>query len=152
MAAESEEFKYVVRIAGVDLDGRLRVPYALERIKGIGIRTAEALLRVLGIDASRRLGELSEEEIERIEEAVQNAAKYLPAWMRNRRKDYETGEDLHLIESDLQMAIREDINRLKRIKCYRGLRHAWGLRVRGQRTRTTGRTGVTVGVRRKKKK
>ena len=70
--------------------------------------------------------------------------------MLNRRKDITTGEDLHLLGSDLTLEIDKDIKLLKKIRSWRGVRHALGLKVRGQRTRTTGRTGRTVGVSRRR--
>jgi small subunit ribosomal protein S13 len=69
--------------------------------------------------------------------------------MLNRRKDYESGRDLHLVGADVTMAIRADIERERRIRSRRGIRHELGLPVRGQRTRTTGRKGLQVGVQRK---
>ena len=74
----------------------------------------------------------------------------IPAWLLNRRKDPVTGKDLQLYGSDLVYAIREDIQREMRIKSWRGVRHSLGLKVRGQRTRTTGRTGTAVGVSRRR--
>ncbi len=139
--------KEVVRIAGRDLDGRKNVGYALADIKGVGVMFANAIINVLGIDPNAKLGTLPDNKIEQIEDIIKNPAKYgMPSWLYNRRKDYETGKDMHLVEGDLEMAIREDIKNLRKIKCYRGIRHALGLRVRGQRTRSTGRRGVTVGV------
>ncbi len=141
------EIREVVRIADRDLDGRKNVKYALADIKGIGIMFANAIINVLGINPNIKLGALPDDKIEQIEDVIKNPAKYgIPSWLYNRRKDYETGKDLHLVEGELEMVIREDIKRLKQIKCYRGIRHALGLRVRGQRTRSTGRRGVTVGV------
>ncbi|MBC7111537.1 MAG: 30S ribosomal protein S13, partial [Methanothermobacter sp.] len=97
-------------------------------------------------------GYLSDEEIERLEEAIKNPAKYnIPSWMINRRNDYETGEDKHLIESDLEMCLREDLNRMRKTRSYKGRRHELGLPVRGQRTKSTFRKGSSVGVRRKKR-
>jgi len=145
-------FRYIVRIAGVDIDGNLKVAYGLSKIKGVGVTLAYAICRTLGIDPEKRIGFLTEAEVKRIEDALSNPkAIGLPSWLLNRRKDYTTGEDKHYIGADLIMVVREDIERLKRIKCWRGIRHALGLKVRGQRTRTTGRTGVTVGVKRKRK-
>jgi SSU ribosomal protein S13P len=70
--------------------------------------------------------------------------------MLNRRKDPFLGVDRHLITSDLLITVRNDIEFMKKIKSYKGTRHMLGLKVRGQRTRTTGRTGLTVGVKRGK--
>ncbi|MCY0874378.1 MAG: 30S ribosomal protein S13 [Acidianus infernus] len=147
----SESFKYIVRLFGQDVDGTMKVPYALAMVKGIGYNTARAIIRQLGIDKDRRLGELSDSELKKIEEALSDKTiKGLPSWMFNRRKDYESGLDLHLVTSELIFYVRNDIEREKKIKSWRGVRHALGLKVRGQRTRTTGRTGATVGVKRTK--
>ncbi len=146
------EFKYVVRIAGTDIDGMLKVPYGLAKIKGIGYNLALAICRKLGIDPQKRIGYLTEAEIKKIEDTLQNlSAMGFPSWLFNRRKDYETGRDLHLIGADLIFYVKQDIEREKRIKSWRGIRHALGYKVRGQRTHTTGRIGPTVGVKRKKK-
>ncbi len=145
-------FRYIVRIAGIDIDGNLKVVHGLSKIKGVGVTLAYALCRTLGIDPEKRIGFLTEAEVKRIEDALNNPkALGLPSWLLNRRKDYVTGEDKHYVGADLIMVVREDIERLKRIKCWRGIRHALGLKVRGQRTRTTGRTGITVGVKRRKR-
>ncbi len=148
----SQEFRYIVRIAGTDIDGRLKTAYGLAEIKGVGYNLAVAICRMLGIDPEKRIGFLTDAEIRKIESALEDPKKIgLPSWMLNRRKDYETGEDKHLIGADLIFVVRQDIEREKRIKSWRGIRHALGLKVRGQRTRTTGRTGITVGVKRKRK-
>ncbi len=152
MSSLREQFKYVVRVAGTDLDGRLKLVHGLASIKGIGVTTAHAILRKLGIDPDKRTGFLTQEEIELIEEAIRDPlSKGIPAWMLNRRKDYETGKDMHLVGSDLIFKAKQDIEREKKIKSWRGIRHALGLKVRGQRTHTTGRLGVTVGVTKKRK-
>ncbi len=146
------EFKYIVRIAGTDIDGRLKVAYGLSEIKGVGYNLALAMCRLLGIDPEKRIGFLTDAEIRKIESALSDPVKIgLPGWMLNRRKDYDTGNDRHLIGADLIFVVRQDIEREKKIKSWRGIRHALGLKVRGQRTATTGRTGITVGVRRRKK-
>jgi len=145
-------FKYIVRIAGTDIDGSLNVAYGLAEIKGVGVNLAYALCRALGIDPEKKIGYLTEAEIKKIEDAIKNPLAYgIPSWMLNRRKDYETGKDMHLVGAELIYYVKQDIEREKRIKSYRGIRHALGLKVRGQRTRTTGRTGITVGVRKRRK-
>ncbi len=146
-----QQFRYIVRLFGQDVDGTMKTPYALAMVKGIGYNTARGILMKLGIDKDRRLGELSDSEIKKIEEALSDhALKYLPNWMYNRRKDYDSGKDMHLVTSDLIFYVRNDIEREKKIRSWRGVRHMYGLKVRGQRTRTTGRTGTTVGVKRSK--
>lgn len=150
--SEEASFKYIVRIAGTDIDGRLKLPYGLASIKGIGLTTAYAIIRVLGLDETKPVGYLTEDELKKIEETVQDIKKLgLPSWLYNRRKDYETGEDKHLIGAELIFAARRDIEREIRIGSWRGIRHKLGLKVRGQRTKTTGRLGMTVGVRKKRR-
>jgi len=151
VSAQGRQFKYIVRIAGTDIDGKLKLPYGLAEIKGIGYTTALAIVRSLGLDPNLRTGFLTESEIRKLEEAVRDITRLgLPAWLYNRRKDYETGEDKHLIGPDLLFHARRDIEREIRIASWRGVRHRLGLKVRGQRTRTTGRLGMTVGVRKKR--
>ncbi len=147
----SQQFKYVVRMFGQDLDGTMKLPYGLAMVKGIGYNTARAIIRNLSIDPHLRLGELSDSDLKKIEEQLESKAiKGLPTWMYNRRKDYESGNDLHLVTSDLIFYARNDIEKEKKIKSWRGVRHSLGLKVRGQRTRTTGRSGYTIGVTRKR--
>ena len=84
-----------------------------------------------------------------IEEILENPQKFnIPNWMLNRREDYETGENIHLIESDLDMTLRDDLNRMKKTRSYKGRRHEAGLPVRGQRTKSTFRNSSSVGVKR----
>ncbi|MCD6088925.1 30S ribosomal protein S13 [Candidatus Bathyarchaeota archaeon] len=148
----STEFKHIVRLAGSDLEGSRKVVYALTKIKGINIRLAEAIVKKVNIPQDKRLGFLSESEIRRIEDAIMNIASFdIPKWLLNRRKDLESGEDIHLITSDLDLKVKEDIEREKAMKSWKGYRHSYGLKVRGQRTRTTGRKGRTVGVKKRRK-
>jgi len=147
----SEEFKYIVRLAGVDLPGEKSLVYGLSLIKGVGINLAYVICRKLGLDPHRRVGSLSDAEIKKLDTILKEIHKLgLPAWLLNRRKDPFTGENHHLITSDLVFAVRSDIEFMKSIRCWKGIRHMFGLKVRGQRTRTTGRTGITVGVSRRK--
>ena len=147
-----EAFKYIVRIAGTDVDGSLKTAWGLAEIKGIGVNLAYALCRILGIDPEKRIGFLTDAEVRKIEEALKDLSAYgLPEWVLNRRKDYVSGRNMHLIGAELIFYVKQDIEREKRIKSYRGIRHALGLKVRGQRTRTTGRLGITVGVRKKRR-
>lgn len=147
----SREYRYIVRITDKDIDGSLRAVYALKRIQGISVSLANAILKTAGIDPQMRAGFLTEAEIERIEEIIKDPAKYgIPSWLLNRRKDLEKGRDLHLIGADLALSVKMDVERMKDIRSWRGYRHAYGLKVRGQRTRTTGRKGKTIGVKKKK--
>jgi len=145
-----EKVRHMMRVAGVILDGSLDVPRSLMKIKGIGPQVSKSLLNILHLDKKTKLETLDEKQIEEIENIITHLDKHMPYWMLNRKRDYETGKDIHLIGPELEYASREDINRHKKIKSYKGIRHSLGLRVRGQRTRTTGRKGAAIGVSRKK--
>ncbi|ESQ25841.1 MAG: archaeal ribosomal protein S13P [uncultured Acidilobus sp. JCHS] len=144
---ERSSFSQVVRIANTDISGEETLVYGLSRIKGLGYTTALAIARKLGLDPTVRVGYLSAEALKRVEDAVNDLTKLgLPSWLYNRRKDYETGQDRHLVGAELIFAARRDIEREIKISSWRGVRHKLGYKVRGQRTHTTGRTGMTVGV------
>lgn len=150
---EQEKIKGIVRLAGRDLQGERRIQAALAGLKGIGSSMSKSIVHAAEIDGTRKVGTLDDNEIEKLEEVLQNPVKYdVPSWMLNRRKDYETGENIHLLGGDIEMTEREDISREKDIQSRRGIRHQRGLPVRGQRTRSTGRQGMTVGVEREKLK
>ncbi|MEM0065868.1 MAG: 30S ribosomal protein S13 [Sulfolobales archaeon] len=140
-------FRHIVRIAGVDIEGELSLVFGLTKIKGVGPRLARACAVKLGLDPRMKIGYLSDEDVEKIESFLMEPLKFgVPVWMVNRRKDYESGLDRHLIGSDLILVARQDIERELRIRSWRGIRHSLGLKVRGQRTHTTGRVGPVVGV------
>ena len=148
----SAEFRHIVRVVDKDIDGTKTVAEALREVKGIGLRLADIIAKKVEISPEMRIGSLSEEKIEEIEKVIENLAQYgVPSWLFNRRKDLETGEDKHLISSEIDLQVKADIEREKSIWSWRGYRHAYGLKVRGQRTRTTGRTGKTVGVSRRRR-
>lgn len=146
----SQEFRYRLRIIDTDVDGALKVPHALSKIKGISLGLANAVLKKAGISSEKRAGFLTETEIEKVEEIIRDPVQHgIPSWLLNRRKDAETGKDGHLISADLVLRTKTDIEQMKVIKSWRGYRHAYGLRVRGQRTKTTGRAGKALGVKKK---
>ncbi len=93
----------------------------------------------------------TDEEVEKLQEMIEDIPDLVPGWMLNRNRDYDSGEDLHLVSSELELTHGEDINRLRKIRCYKGVRHEQGKKVRGQRNCSNGRAGSTVGVVRKKK-
>jgi len=145
-----EEFKHIVRLAGKDLVGEKRVQLALADLKGVNLNFARAVAYSADVDPFTKLGSLDKEQVDRLEKVLRNPVENgIPNWMLSRRKDYETGKDLHLIGADVAMTVRTDIGRERRIRSRRGIRHELGLPVRGQRTRTTGRKGLVVGVKRK---
>jgi len=152
---EAKEKKAVhkVRILATDIDASKSLLTGLACVKGVGHNLANALIIRLGMDPKKKLVDLSDDEIEKLENAIGDpSALNIPAWMLNRRKDPDSGRDIHLNTSDLTFAVKEDINQMGEIKSYKGLRHAKGLKVRGQRTASTGRGQSVVGVKRKSTK
>ena len=144
-----DEPKVMIRIANTDLEGKKQIYIALRKIKGVGFMFSNAICNSLGMDKRKLAGTLDEGEVKAIEELISTPKKF-PTWLLNRRKDYDTGEDLHIFGSRLKLRKEFDIKRLKKIKSYRGMRHAFGLPVRGQQTRAHFRKGRAVGVQKKK--
>jgi small subunit ribosomal protein S13 len=145
------EYRHIIRVAGTDIDGQENLLQGLTRIRGVGLRLSKTALAKLNLDPTTRLGYLTDTEVHKIEKLLNDLnAVGFPAWYVNRPKDRTSGRTLHLIGPDLEFAHRSDIDRLKRIKSWRGIRHSFNLKVRGQHTRSTGRRGVAVGVSRKK--
>jgi len=125
--------------------------FAVTSIKGVGRRYANVVLKKADIDLTKRAGELSEEEVEKLITIMANPRQYkIPDWFLNRQKDIKDGKFSQVTSNMLENKLREDLERLKKIRAHRGLRHYWGLRVRGQHTKTTGRRGRTVGVSKKR--
>jgi len=146
----SREFQHIIRFAGADIKGTQPVTYALTSVKGIGIKVANAVIEKSGIDPETRMGFISNADVEKIEDIITNPAAYgIPAWLLNRRKDLETGKDIHVLGTDLIVQTKNDIEEMKKIKSWKGFRHSYGLKVRGQRTKTTGRKGKAIGVKKK---
>lgn len=155
MICMAMEFNYIVRVIGKDLDGTKSVESGLQEIKGIGQRMGGLIAiqfrKANKIDASRRLGEMTPEEIKKLEDVIMAPEKYgIPSWTLNRQKDFETGKAKHLTMNDLAFSLRNDLTRMAEIKTYKGLRHMWGLPVRGQKTKSKHRgKGGVVGVSKK---
>ena len=147
-----QQFRHIVRIANTDLDGNRKVSDAIRKIKGIGFSFANAICQLAQIDSDKKAGNLMPEEVKRIDETLSNASKTVPVWMLNRRKDFEEGTDKHLIGAGLTFAQESDIRFMKQIRSYKGVRHAMGAPVRGQRTRSNFRRnkGKVIGVIKKK--
>ncbi len=125
--------------------------YALTTIRGVGRRYSNLVCKKADVDLSKRAGELTQEELERIVTIMQNPTQYkIPAWFLNRQRDIVDGKDSHILANQLESKLRDDLERLKKMRAHRGLRHHWGLKVRGQHTKTTGRRGKIVGVTKKK--
>lgn len=123
----------MARIAGVDLPREKRVEIGLTYIFGVGLKTAQKILEVTGVNPDTRVRDLTEEEVGKLRDAL--------------NKDYK-------VEGDLRREVSLNIKRLIEIGCYRGIRHRRGLPVRGQGTKNNARTRKgpkrTVGAKRKK--
>ena len=143
----SQEYRHIVRIVGNDIPGERKLIVGLTQIKGIGFNFATAISSTLKINQNSNIGNLTEENVQAIEKLILNPieAKF-PLWFLNRQKDIETGKDMHLLTSDIPFTLRNDIERERVTVSWRGYRHLSGLKVRGQRTRTSGRRGGAVGV------
>jgi len=146
---EKDDFKYIVRLANTDIAGEKAVAQGLTTIKGVGAHMSVLIIDETGIDRSTKMGNLTDAQIEKIQTALGNITKNAPVWMLNRRKDYDTGKDIHLIGPEIDMRLRDEINIMKKIRSYRGIRHERGLCVRGQRTRANNRRGLSLGVSKK---
>ena len=146
---EDENFNFIVRIVNSDIDGQKRTVIGLQSIKGVGKRVAQIVAKRANVDPAAKIGSLSDEKVKEIEDLVKSYVEYAPNWAINRQMDYESGADMHLFGNDLDIIQKDDINRMKMIRCYRGIRHEGRHKVRGQRTRSNGRHGLTMGVQRK---
>ena len=135
------------------VDGNAKVEYGLTQIKGIGRRFAQAIVKVANVSPEMRIGAVPEKDLNRIEEIILNPSENgIPSYLFNRKHDLRTGLDRHLIGNQLEITVKRDIDRMKRIKSYKGVRHHLHLKVRGQRTKSTGRHGLVVGVMRRRKR
>lgn len=146
-------FRHLVRIANVDLQGAKSIRLALTQIKGVGINFADAICKVAGVDQRAKTGYLTLDEVAKLEKVLNDPhASGFPDWMLNRRKDFDTNETKHLITGTLTFVRDNDIKRLKKIKNLKGMRHSLGLPVRGQKTKAHFRKnkGKVVGVTKKK--
>jgi len=143
----SQEYNHIIRILGNDIPGERKIVVGLTQIKGIGYNFATAILDTLKINPDSSVGYLTESEAQAIEKLIADpSSANFPSWFLNRRKDIETGKDIHILTSDVDFTLRNDIERERITSSWRGYRHMYGLKVRGQRTRCTGRKGGAVGV------
>ncbi|XP_063716147.1 small ribosomal subunit protein uS13-like [Symsagittifera roscoffensis] len=148
---EPEKFQHILRLFNTNIDGKDKISHALTVVRGIGHAYALLVCKKADIHPCKKAGELTEREIEQMTLVINNPLEYkIPHFFLNRRRDIKDGKSGQLISNALDNKLREDLERMKKIRCHRGLRHFWGLRVRGQHTKTTGRRGRTVGVSKKK--
>lgn len=149
---KTDEEKYkerMIRILSEDIEGGMMIYAGLTKIKGISWSLSNAICKVLKIDKNRKVGSLTDAEVKKISDFIKNPQ--IPLFILNRRFDFETGKDIHLTGTNLELQKEFDIKRLKKIKSYRGIRHSAGLPVRGQRTRSNFRKNKAKGAGIKKK-
>ena len=133
------------------VDGNALVEQGLTQIRGVGRRFAQAVVKISEVNPRARIGAIAEKDLNQIEEILLDPLSYgIPEWMVNRKKDFRTGDNLHVLGNRLDLQVKQDIDRMKRIRSYKGVRHRYGLKVRGQKTKSTGRHGLVIGVVRKK--
>jgi len=123
----------LVRILGKDIRGDKKLFAGLTQIRGISWAFANAICKILNLDKEKIIQEIKKEDLEKIEKFMKDPK--IPSFMKNRQKDFEEGTDKHLSGEDLKLRREFDIKRLRKIKSYKGIRHAANLPVRGQRTR-----------------
>ena len=145
-----DDFAYILRMADSDVDGLRPIEIGLTSIKGVGMRTSQQICRLAGINGKTLGGHLSEEEQDSLRSAIDDYATTVPWWLVNRQRDLGTNEDAHIVAMEVKMTRDDDIARMAGVKAYRGMRHRSGHKVRGQRLRSNGRSGATLGVERKK--
>jgi len=148
-----EEVKHIVRIANTDLKGSQETYIALKGIKGVSFALTNAICKVAKLNPRKKAGLLTDEELRRIVDVLKDPIAFnIPPWMLNKQREYESGADKHVIAVEWDLAKEEDLKRLKKIKCYRGIRHMLHAPVRGQRTRSNFRAnkGKVVGVKKNK--
>ena len=135
-------FQHILRVLNTNLDGKVKIMFALTSIRGVGRRFSNIACKKAEIDLGKRAGELSAAELESLMVIVANPRQFrIPDWFLNRQKNYKDGKYLQQASNQLDTSLRDDLERLKKIRNHRGLRHYWGIRVRGQHTKTTGRRG-----------
>ncbi|MCO5573452.1 putative RPS18A-ribosomal protein S18.e.c4 [Meira miltonrushii] len=146
----SQNFNHILRLLNTNVDGKIKIMYALTKIGGVGRRFANLVCKKADVDLKKRAGELNSDELERIVQILQSPAEFkIPTWFLNRQKDIVDGKYSQVLSNNVDSKLRDDIERLKKIRAHRGIRHYWGLRVRGQHTCTTGRRGRTIANKKK---
>lgn len=148
-----DNFRHIVRILNTDLDGNKQIFMALQKIKGVGFMMSNAICEVTKLDKRKKAGYLNEKEVEAISAVLRNPSAFnVPEWMFNRRKDSETGDNIHMVGTDLIYAVQNDIKNMIRLRIYRGTRHAAHLPSRGQKTKSNFRKSKVKNAAKKKQR
>ncbi|KAM0677703.1 hypothetical protein BDAP_001695 [Binucleata daphniae] len=143
------KINHIIRLFNTNIDGNLPSVQALCAIRGIGLRYSDILHKRSNVPTNKRAGELTEEEIDRITDKINNPGD-IPCYYLNRQKDVNDGTNTHLVGSGLDAAYRLFIERGKKMRSVHAERLLRGLKVRGQRTKSNGRHGGAMGVSKKK--
>lgn len=151
MAEEKKQGKQIIRFLNTDIKGEKPLSQAITRIRGIGQNLARSIFIKLNLDLNKKTNTYSEKELKDLELKIKSM-DMVEKWQLNRQKDYDSGDDKHLLTTDIRLRKDFDQKRLQKIKSYRGLRLQAGLPVRGQRTKAHFRKGKVIGVKRKGKK
>merc|ERR1712127_43466 len=145
------DFVHILRMQNTNVNGKHKAPFALRIIKGLGRRFTILILKIAQIYLQKRAGELTEADIDKISDIMAKPIEYgVPKWFLNRQRCIKDGTYSQLISNMIDTRLREDLERMKKARQHRGLRHYWGLKVKGQHTKSSGRTGKTLGVAKKK--
>ena len=151
---EEEGVRGIVRLAGKDVRGHIPLKRALLAVKGIGHTTSKSVAKIIAMELKVKpdvkVGTFTDAQIEQIDGILARIQDHgLPSYLLNRRKDAGSGKDVHNTMNDLVFSHRQDIENEKKVYTWKGYRHAYGQKVRGQRTKNTGRHGMSLGVVRK---
>merc|ERR1712157_552916 len=123
----AEDFQHILRVQNTNIDGNIKITHALTNIRGMGRRFTDLVLKKAEIDRSKRAGQLNEEELERIQTTMLQPKNFkIPTWFLNRQRDWKDGKDGQMTSNNLDNKLREDIERMKKIRLHRGIRHWWG--------------------------
>jgi len=145
------DFVHILRMQNTNINGKQKAPFALRIIKGLGRRFTILVMKIAQIDLNKRAGELTEADVEKISDIIAKPKEYgIPMWFLNRQRCLKDGSNSQLISNMIDTRLREDLERMKKARQHRGLRHYLGVKVRGQKTKSSGRTGKTLGVTKKK--
>ncbi|MBW2991988.1 30S ribosomal protein S13 [Candidatus Woesearchaeota archaeon] len=148
----AQEFRDLVRVHNADIQGNKKIINGLRNVSGVSFMFANMVCELAKIDKHKKAGELTDDEINKLEAVISDPVKAgAPVWMLNRRKDLDTGNDIHITTNDLSFIKDNDLKLLKKIKCYKGIRHMRNLPVRGQRTKSNFRKnkGKATGVKKR---
>ncbi|NPE27164.1 30S ribosomal protein S13 [Methanococcoides sp. SA1] len=141
----------LVRVLGKDIRGDVKIGSALTKINGVSWALSNAICKILELDKGKNLQDFSKDELAVIEDFMKDPK--IPTFLKNRQKDLDSGDDLHMSGADLKLRHEFDLKRLKKIRSYKGVRHLNNLPVRGQRTKANFRRnrGPSVAAAKKNK-